>query len=160
MLTLLAMSSIAYAQPGTGVEPGVHIDPGSPAAKEYALPLSQARQIGAEAASSGSSSGPLFGAGIGPPGAGGSSQPGSGPARAADRVGASGANASALVRQAALAASALRGSSSPGGSSGSDGSILALLAGGVAVLALGGFGGMVLRRRRPFTRARPSTGAG
>ena len=28
------------------LEPGVHVDPGSPAAKEYALPLDQARQTG------------------------------------------------------------------------------------------------------------------
>jgi hypothetical protein len=40
--------------------PGVHIDPGSPVAKEYAIPLAQAR------AGSGSSGGQLFGKGITP----------------------------------------------------------------------------------------------
>src|SRR5271168_4320784 len=70
-VTLVALSPTA-AQADTGLEPGVHVDPGSPAAKEYAIPLGQARQIGAEGSSDGSSP-PLFGAGIGPRGPGGSS---------------------------------------------------------------------------------------
>src|SRR4051794_18298133 len=66
-------------QAAAGVEPGVHIDPGSPAAKEYALPLSQARQTGAGSTPTASSE-TSFGAGIKPPGSrgGGGSAPGSG----------------------------------------------------------------------------------
>src|ERR1700730_5707586 len=72
-LTVLAIiCSTALAQANAGLEPGVHVDPGSPAAKEYALPLNQARQTGSEPSSHTSSEGTLFGAGIKPPGAGGS----------------------------------------------------------------------------------------
>jgi hypothetical protein len=134
----------------------VHVDPGSPAAKEYALPLNQARQTGQAsgraAGSSGSgSSGPgsssgeasLFGAGIKPPrggtGAGGSraraSRPAGGPVTAQPAA----ATDPAVTR-------ALRESG------GGDGSTLALIGGAVAVIVLGGFGGTVLRHsRRPST---------
>jgi hypothetical protein len=51
-----------------------------------------------------------------------------------------------------LTQAALRAGREPG-SGGGNGSILALVAGGVAVLVLGGFGGTVLRHSR---RPRPS----
>lgn len=140
----------ASAQAATGLEPGVHADPGSPAAKEYALPLNQGRQIGAEASSSRSSSTPPFGAGIKPPGAGGSSHSGSGSgaARVPGRGRARGPqDANAAERPSTLPAAVLRASSSQA-SAGGDGSILALLGGGVAILALGGLGGTILRRSR------------
>ena len=54
---LAAGSADAWAAAPT-VAPGVHIDPGSPVAKEYAIPLSQAR------GSNSSGSGQLFGKGI------------------------------------------------------------------------------------------------
>lgn len=144
--------SAAAAQAATGLEPGVHVDPGSPAAKEYALPLNQARQTGAGASSSSTSSGPLFGAGIKPPGAGGSSHSGSGSGsgtgKATGRGGAAGPNgASGAARLSTLPAAVLRASSSQA-SSGGGGSILALLGGGVAILVLGGLGGMILKRSR------------
>ena len=50
-----------------GLEPGVHIDPGSPAEKEYVLPLNQARQTGGGRGSGQSSTATLFGAGVTPP---------------------------------------------------------------------------------------------
>jgi hypothetical protein len=147
--------STASAQAGTGLEPGVHIDPGSPAAKEYALPLNQARQAGTGSSSSGSSSGVLFGAGIKPPGSGGTPRSGSGSrdVRAQGRDLASGpGGVTASGPQAALPAAVLRASSSQA-SSGSGGSILALLGGGVAILVLGGLGGTVLRRSRHSARS-------
>jgi hypothetical protein len=52
---LVVVSSPAMA---AGVPSGVRVDPGSPAAKEYAIPLSQARGGG------GSGSGSLFGRGV------------------------------------------------------------------------------------------------
>ncbi len=58
------------SQADAGLEPGVHVDPGSPAAKEYVIPLTMARQTGAPGSSAGSSAA-LFGAGIGPRGPGG-----------------------------------------------------------------------------------------
>src|SRR3979490_58238 len=78
-LTVLAITySTALAQANAGLEPGVHVDPESPAAKEYALPLNQARQTGAGATPSGSQETP-FGAGIKPPGSGGAGGSGSAP---------------------------------------------------------------------------------
>ena len=75
-LAALASACLA-ASPGSAgaLEPGVHVDPGSPAAKEYALPLNQARQTGQPSANAAGSSGSepssgeasLFGAGIKPP---------------------------------------------------------------------------------------------
>lgn len=57
LIASLALSGVAAA---TTLPPGVHADPGSPAAKEYSIPLSTAR---GQAAGS-SASGKLFGAGI------------------------------------------------------------------------------------------------
>ncbi|MDQ6778682.1 MAG: hypothetical protein M3071_21210, partial [Actinomycetota bacterium] len=56
MLVPAMGSSVALARPAP--PPGVHIDPGSPVAKEYAIPLASARGGG------GSGSGQLFGGGI------------------------------------------------------------------------------------------------
>jgi hypothetical protein len=143
-LAVLAMScSAATAQATTGLEPGVHIDPGSPAAKEYALPLNQARQTGSSP-TTGSSAAAPFGAGIHPPGAsGGSSHRGSAgsgvPSRSASR-------ANAVSRTRATIPGVVLRSASGRASSGGEGSILALVGGGVAILVLGGFGGIVMRR--------------
>jgi hypothetical protein len=157
-----------FAGTAWGLEPGVHVDPGSPAAKEYALPLNQARQTGSEPSSHSSSEGTLFGAGIKPPGAGGSprsphKRPGASGRGAANAPGtgataATGAGVSGGVSglgpiplsQPALAEAMLRAARAQG-SAGGDGSILALLGGGVAVLVLGGFGGTVLRHSRRRT---------
>jgi hypothetical protein len=56
ILMLAAGSTVAAAKPTP--PPGVHIDPGSPAAKEYAIPLSEARGGGT------TGNGQLFGRGI------------------------------------------------------------------------------------------------
>jgi hypothetical protein len=130
------------------VEPGVHIDPGSPATKEYALPLEQARKTAAPGSSAQTT---LFGAGIKPPGgsSGGGRPRGSSGGAGSSRSGAgaaslrSGAGAASQL-DPALTSAALRAASR----SGDDGSTLALLGGGVAVLILGGFGGTVLRHNR------------
>jgi hypothetical protein len=148
---LLALSP-TVARADTGLEPGVHVDPGSPAAKEYVIPLSQARRIGAEG-SSDSSSAPLFGAGIGPRGPGGSSHLRSGAGRtsgaanAPRRESASRLSATGVAGRESLPSSVLASSSR---ASGDSGSLLALLAGGVAILILGGLGGAMLRRARHF----------
>jgi len=158
-LVLLATSCLTV-QVASALEPGVHIDPGSPAAKEYALPLNQARQTGAESTSPGSSETP-FGAGIKPPGSGGSGGAnGGGPAhgsgsgshgassaRGGDSgQGAAGASGARLPLAVQRAVDAER--SGEGG-----GSLPVLIGGGVAILVLGAFGGTVLRRsRRPLLR--------
>jgi hypothetical protein len=162
-LVLLAASSPTITpQVASALEPGVHIDPGSPAAKEYALPLNQARQTGAESTSARSSETP-FGAGIKPPGSGGSggsgasdgagAKDGSGsaprgtPAHEGDSgqgaAGASGAQLPSAVRRAVEGQRTGEGSDS----------LPVLIGGGVAILVLGAFGGTVLRHsRRPLLR--------
>jgi hypothetical protein len=162
---VLALAAVAVswpmllAQSAAALEPGVHVDPGSPAAKEYALPISQARRAG-EGGSEGAHE-QLFGAGIKPPSSGsprGGSPPGRTGAhrgvpkragtssRSADggTSGAIGTQPPALVRRVA------DGRSSSGGGS----SLLVLLGGGVLVLVLGAFAGVVLRHsRRPTSTA-------
>ena len=149
-LAAFALSCLAVSVPALALEPGVHADPGSPAAKQYALPLNQARQTGAgPTGHEGSSANVPFGAGIKPPGAGGSSHSGAGAGQSVGRGGASGPNAAnSSGRQSTLPSAVLRASSSQASSAGGDGSILALLGGAVAILILGGFGGALMRRSR------------
>jgi hypothetical protein len=150
LAVLVAGSLIASARPAAGLEPGVHIDPGSPAAKEYTLPLNQARQTGASSRT-GSSASAAFGVGIRPPGSGGgSSHRGSAVSGVSGRADAGVNPGTASRRTVNLPAAVLR-SASGGASSGGDGSTLALLGGGVAILVLGWFGGMVMRRGRRHT---------
>ena len=149
-LATLAIGCLALPASALGLEPGVHADPGSPASKQYSLPLNQARQTGAgPTGHEGSSANVPFGAGIKPPGTGGSSHSGAGAGQAAGRSGASRPNtantANTAGRQATLPAAVLRASSSQAGG---DDSTLALVGGAVAILILGGFGGIIMRRSR------------
>jgi hypothetical protein len=158
LAVLAACSPVAPARAATGLEPGVHVDPGSPAEKQYVLTLNQARQTGASSSTRSNSSPQLFGSGITPPRGGGGSSPASlrGPAhtRGTTRHKASVASGrNGQPQTASLPAAVLRASRSQGSSAGS-GSTLALLAGGLAVLVLGAFGGTVLRHsRRPTPSA-------
>jgi hypothetical protein len=140
VLALLAISCLTVPAGAAGLEPGVHVDPGSPAAKEYALPLNQARGTGGGSSPSQNPEASLFGAGIKPP----SSGAGGGTSRQAYPR-APESSAPAVVGVDALRA--LRQPAKDG--SGGDGSTLALVAGAVAIVVLGGFGGTVLRHRRP-----------
>jgi hypothetical protein len=144
---LATTCSVAFGQT-SGLEPGVHADPGSPAGKEYVLPLNNARQTGSE---SRRSSPTLFGAGITPPSSGGSaSSKGGHGARGASIKGT--ASAGSARAPATLPAAVLRAARSSTGAGG--GSTLALIGGGVAILVLGGLGGVVLRHsRRPPSHA-------
>jgi hypothetical protein len=157
---LPAAASATTVQPTSGVEPGVTIDEGSPAAKEYALALTQARHTGSSGTRASSSEAP-FGAGIRPPST--PSTPGASAAAPARGKGSSRGGAGTGGKSAAngsegpsstasLPASILR--SDHAGTSSGDGSLLALLGGGVAILVLGGLGGVVLRHnRRPPSHA-------
>lgn len=146
-----------------GLEPGVHLDPGSPAEKQYVLPLSQARQTGQTGSARQQQGGGLFGAGITPPrgGGGGTSRgsvqsaavPSPGPRGARGAHSRAGSTAAAHTTtahaSAPLPVAVLRAARSQDSSDGS-GSWLALLGGGLAIFVLGGFGGTVLRHsRRP-----------
>jgi hypothetical protein len=151
-VVLLALGSLAPAQRALALEPGVHVDPRSPAAKEYALPLNQARGTGTSASPSSSSpEGSLFGAGIKPPSSGGSAGAGTGHSGHSARAGRAAAASPPAATTGGgsppanvLGRLALR--SSTGG--GVSGSTLALIGGGVAILVLGAFGGTVLRHNR------------
>ena len=61
LVAFVALFSLVVGSAGAVPPAGVHVDPGSPVAKEYAIPLAAARGGGS---SSGSSGGPLFGRGI------------------------------------------------------------------------------------------------
>jgi hypothetical protein len=63
----------AFAQ-----DPGVHFDPGSPAGKEYAIPLAEGRAEGGGTTNQRAAADIPFGAGITPPGAGGGTEGGDG----------------------------------------------------------------------------------
>ena len=155
ILLFLLLAPAAFA--GAGLEPGVHVDPGSPAGKEYALPLSQARQTGGQG-NGANAEGTLFGAGVKPPGGG----PAAG-APGAARQGSIGSGAAAHAASEAAALAASSGPASPANAlsaitlrdarlqpGGGGSSSLALIGGGIAVLVFGAFGGTVLRRtRRP-----------
>jgi len=150
-LAVLALSCLPVsAQAATDLEPGVHADPGSPAAKEYALPINQARQTGAAPGQASSGSAALFGAGIKPPGSGGSGRGGSGyegssggqTARGEPHDATGTASSNPRAPLPAVVLQAARSQSAPSGS----GSTLALLGGGVAILILGAFGGTIMRR--------------
>lgn len=52
------------AGPAAALEPGVFVDPGSPAGKEYGVPLSQLRGAASGRTPGGNQSPPLFGIGI------------------------------------------------------------------------------------------------
>jgi hypothetical protein len=157
LAVLAAVASPTGAVASAGLEPGVQIDPGSPAAKQYVLQLNQARQTGEQGSHSGSSTG-LFGAGITPPGGGSAAGGGARTSTGQRATGrdvvrihhASGStSASKPAAPVALPPAVLRAARTQGSSAGS-GSWLALIGGGVAVLLLGGFGGTVLRHsRRP-----------
>lgn len=60
LVASLTLALPASALAGGSLSPGVHLDPGSPAAKEYALPLATARGAPADTGSTGA----LFGKGI------------------------------------------------------------------------------------------------
>jgi hypothetical protein len=147
VLTVLVVTcSASFPQAVAALEPGVHIDPGSPAAKEYALPVNQARQTGSPRSAGGGTSEALFGAGIKPTGQSGST--GSHISRAVGyRVDARPSNRS----YPSLPPATLSASNSQARSGAGSGSILTLLGGGVAILVIGGFVGTMLRRNRYAT---------
>jgi hypothetical protein len=65
VLGTVGLPGAAFSQ-----DPGVHFDPGSPAGKEYAIPLAEGRSEGAGTRNQRAAADTPFGAGITPPGAG------------------------------------------------------------------------------------------
>lgn len=147
---------------GKGLPPGVHVDPGSPAGKEYQIPVASARSL--SAGQKGSSSGanpPLFGVGVtsarahssttttagAAAGGGFGTTAGSGSRTAAGRSAHRRVHRhrrrSASTGSLPTASRSTRADAAqPGGES-----WLPLVAGGALVLVVGGGGGLGLRRR-------------
>lgn len=156
-LILAFHSPTAYAQ----TENGVTVDPGSPAGKEYALPIEQARRDATDGDDAGRAPGggkpaPAFGEGVRPgsqtdrtPGAVSS---GRGPDDKQDSASATGsapAPSTTSKQRARERDNIDRALISAGAGNGgeSDGSLVLLL-GGVAVMIFGVAAGLLLRRGR------------
>jgi hypothetical protein len=137
LLVALALAIAGVAGTADAVAKGeVFFDPGSPAGKEYALPVPKARSdaSGGGRSSSAESNPPLFGVGVSPGGG-----PGGGPSGGPD----GGSDGSPSLRGKSSQAAAL----SPGGGGFMNGTALAIAA---AVLVLGAGLGVAARRiQRP-----------
>jgi hypothetical protein len=93
---LVACAGAALALPGAAsaqIDPGVNYDPGSPAGKEYAIPLVEGRSEAAGTTDQQEGANIPFGVGIGPPGGGRGNEQGAdngaggkGSGRSTDRV--------------------------------------------------------------------------
>lgn len=151
-LALLALApDVAFA--ASGLPPGVHVDPSSPAGKQYVIPISAARgeTSGAPHSSSIASNAnpPLFGRGITPSRSrtGTSTPRGAGnkttPSKTA-RHSSSRGNQTATSEPVAVNGVPPAGTSAAG--AGGDGWV-ALVGGGALVLVVGTGAGLALRRR-------------
>jgi hypothetical protein len=174
---LVAMLVAAGAGPtgqASALEPGVHVDPGSPAAKQYALPLTQARTTGSGATSAPKhmagttharathSEPALFGAGIAPGHSASTSArthasrsgvERRGGSRERRRAGAHSRHGPAMTTRRAASPASSAQAAAPAGyanasahAPGGSDTLLALLGGGVAVLLVGALGGVILRQ--------------
>lgn len=163
LATAICGPGLANAATAPALQPGVHVDNGSPALKEYAIPLSQARGGG-----SAGGSGQLFGSGVQPP----SGTPASGPSpvNAATGPGSSSATSArpgppgsgASARGAVAGRTALSttssnrpadGFSSAVDTRGSGTGVVSMIGAAVLVLVLGSLGGGALAARNRRTGA-------
>jgi hypothetical protein len=150
---LLVLSVLAVAAPAAVAQDDeVFVDPGSPSGKEYALPVDSARKQAAKDAQKGSARAqpaPLFGEGVGDTDAASTSSaaPAGGGGSGSDRRRAAGddsAPGAAGGERASAAPATLKSQvAAPDGGLG----LVTVLAAGLAVLALGGAIGLLLRRR-------------
>ena len=130
--------------------PRVHVDPGSPAGKQYAFPVPAARGLTSGQSGGGGQNPPAFGVGI-TPSSGGGGRGGHGGSAGGTTGGGSrrrNGHASATTAQSLPGTSASVPTPPAGDPTAEGGSgWIALVLGGAAVLALGGAGGFALRRR-------------
>ena len=150
-----AFSTLGLALVGSPVataqDDGVHVDPNSPAGKEYALPLDQARRDtsgtgGANSAGGTPGGAPLFGAGISKGSGGSPAGEGDAPARgSATEGGSPPGDAKDPVVGGADATHAARAVADEGGGLSADALTLLI---GVGVLLVGGLIGVSVRSVR------------
>ena len=74
VLAIALTAGWAHSGTAAALEPGVFVDPGSPAGKEYGVPLSDLRGAASGHAPVGNEAPPLFGIGISPAGASGAAE--------------------------------------------------------------------------------------
>lgn len=150
--------------PAVAQDPGVFIDPGSPSAKEYALPFeSERRQADpgtpqGAAIPQGQRVSPAFGEGIEPTGAsggqanagtsGGSSTAGGTGSAESPRSGGGSGNGATSADGGAAQATIRAATANPGAPGGDAGSTFAIAGVALLVLLAGLAAGFVLRRRR------------
>lgn len=142
---LVALGLLAGAGQAAAQSDGVHVDPDTPAGKEYALPLDKARQdVAPNSGAQGSDPGEaeLFGAGISKRDGGGKGGGGDDGAAAGGSNGESGGSHDPALTDSASVAKATASS----GSRISPGWLTALIAFGV--LVVGGAAGLSLRALR------------
>jgi hypothetical protein len=149
------VSACVAATPAAGQVPvptGVHVDPGSPAGKQYQIPIPAARQGTSGSSGSGNSASanpPLFGVGIRSPtsgSTGGGTDSGQTRARSGRRSVVHKPTRSAPRRRPRSSPASSFAASDKANQAGSS-SWVPLVAGGGLVLLLGGGGGLGLRRR-------------
>ena len=133
----------------SALEPGVHIDPGSPAGKEYGIPLWVLRgEASGHPSPQGIPPPPLFGVGIGPARATGSSGAGRRPTHGGGHAGA-GTHAGAGSSAGAGAGGSLSAATIEQLTrEGSPTSLVALIAAALVALGLAAGAAFALRRRR------------
>lgn len=154
MLWLVVLfAAPAFSAPAFAAQDdGVHIDPGSPPATEYALPLDSARGVGAgsagaRAAAQGAEQEP-FGSGITPRRAAGTGSPAHAEPSASSGAGPDGP---AHAGDGAATGPAPDLPPSSVGDSGGATAVVYSLGGAVVVLAVGGLLALTLRRRQSAT---------
>lgn len=143
LLGAVVAATLLFPSAPSAQEKGVHIDPNSPAGREYAVPVDEARRDAGGSDNDHTGSAPLFGEGVsgddgGASGSGSSRD--AGESKGKNRQGTSAGSTASSVPKSDLVRLAKR-------TDDSGGSTLPLFI-GIAVLLLGVTGGIVGRRRR------------
>lgn len=154
---ILSVVVAPVALAANGPSSGVHIDPGSPAGKQYSVPIAVARgEASGQPPGRGSASPPSFGAGVQAATTPAVGTPRSNPRRAtASRQPRQASRRRSTRRQPRVHRSPAAVTPKPTHSAGypvqpervGQSSWMPLIAGGLLVLLLGGGGGLALRRR-------------
>jgi hypothetical protein len=146
---LAALGLLMAAGDAMAQSDGVHVDPDTPAGKEYALPLDKARQdVAPNSGTHGSESGDteLFGAGISKRDGGGGQGDGQGSGAGAEGGGGDRADGKQAGGSQSDTARSVAKAAASGGSGISSGWLTALIAAGV--LLVGGIAGLSMRALR------------
>jgi hypothetical protein len=145
-VALVLGAALASPAPAAGIDPGINYDPGSPAGKEYAIPLVEGRAEGAGTTNQRRAANIPFGVGINPPGGGAGNRSGEGPVRRG-KAGRAGARREGAARSDRSLKSRAEDTENPGGTAGRTLLIALAVLGPAALLAV------LLQARRPVSRS-------